>query len=90
MVYFRQSKSIDIEFTESHILRFREEGAKTKCSAVCSKCEKSTVCEYTTYWNISNFQAHLKGHLRKKISAEKSSVSLHENNAAELDKLLED
>lgn len=88
VVKYCSSKSINIVFDDKCISKFESKSDKIKCSASCSTCNISIICHYTTYWNISNFQAHLKAHLKN--SSALNRVNIHQNNAAELDNLLLD
>lgn len=88
---FCVSLSPSIVFDESCVTRFRRENNKTTCSIICTICKKPIICDYTSYWNISNLQAHLKNHVKKSHVPQNSEVnSLHQSNAIELDRLLRD
>lgn len=79
---FCQLKSIYIMFDETCISKFKKINNKIKCSVICPICKSSLACVYTTYWNISNLQAHLKAHPKDQVD---EKVSFQESNAAPIE-----
>lgn len=77
IINFGNKLSVEFKFSEEHIHKFEQAGGKTKCLAQCAYCNKKTPCNYSTYWNCSNFQTHLKTHIFEEPT---TSDSVQTNN----------
>lgn len=59
---FSGKNSLGISFEKSSISNYRIEKNKPKCKILCPLCNIQYTCYYTTFWNRSNFEKHLKKH----------------------------
>lgn len=57
---FAEKNNIVVDLSENHILNFRSEENKIKCSFECPFCQKKIPCNYVTNWSCGNVQSHLK------------------------------
>lgn len=62
--FINYSKNIEFEqkLDKENLTEFKQIGAKFQCRVKCPICPKDFLCNYKTYWAISNIQAHIKKH----------------------------
>lgn len=85
IVNFGIKNSFDLVVEESNIFDFEKIGDKIKCKIQCLVCDAKYTCFYNTYWNVSNFEKHLKQHFDKDVQFIEEVViddfeNNHENN----------
>lgn len=82
---FCSKNSVQVTVDTSYITQFQQISGKIKCKFSCPFCESKFCCEYSTYWNVSNLEKHIKSHLKKdntsSISFEHVIVSSHSENS---------
>lgn len=66
--------SFNVNFTQSDLSKFifLEDKNCYTCGVKCPFCMKVFSCKYSTYWMVSNFEAHLKSHVNQAKSLQKS------------------
>lgn len=67
VVNFYSKNSYQLICDANSISEFTTGNHKTTCRFSCAFCSKKFECDYIKYWNISNFEAHLKVHFQKLI-----------------------
>lgn len=93
--FARNLYTVNLDTTSVHEFQYSENKIKTKF--VCPFCSAKRAVDYTSYWNISNLQKHLKDHFNEPVVAvtntETSETQVHcisEEHENLLDKILED
>lgn len=64
---FANKQSFELLLETSDIIDFKREEDKIKSRIQCPYCPSLYKCEFTSYWNISNFEKHLKKHFANGI-----------------------
>lgn len=67
VINFYSKNSYQLICDANSISEFTTGNHKTTCRFSCAFCSKTLKCDYIKYWNISNFEAHLKVHFQKLI-----------------------
>lgn len=78
VINFYSKNSYQLICDANSISEFTTANHKTTCRFSCAFCSKKLKCDYIKYWNISNFEAHLKVHFKKLI--EDSILEPNESN----------
>lgn len=84
LLNFCTKHSFVITFETSLIQNYHIDGKKQpKCKINCPICGTQFTCYYTTYWNESNFEKHLKKHFNSIEIIEVTEVQSNESNESE-------
>lgn len=83
VVNYLNNLQFSLQFTLTDITEFEEKSGAYRCRMKCCFCEKKIVCNYKTYWIVSNLEAHLKLHL---IEIKQRQITQKENSLPESSK----
>lgn len=72
-----------VRFINNDISNFEKNESKNyyQCKVKCPFCKKTYVCQFSTCWILSNFQAHLRDHIKKASVQLKNLQSMHSQTA---------
>lgn len=93
LVNFAEKKSFVVLFEDTLIQDFKCENQKIKCKIECPMCGVQQGCDFNQYWNVSNFERHLKKHFRTDTDSEYVNVETDQiisHNNEYLDDILSD
>lgn len=86
---FCADRNFDINKELFQVFNLREENNKIKCELKCPVCDtKKIACDYTTYWNVSNFQAHLKRHIANAVDVDIGIADYSQEHSEAIDHIL--
>lgn len=88
---FSLDNSLDLNFNTTLFSNYHIEKSQPKLKIQCPLCSKKYTGYFTTYWNISNYEKHLKTHFTEvqveHIEISNNNVILSYHNDDQLDEI---
>lgn len=83
--HYTESSEIEFNWSIDSISNFREVNSIFKCKVQCPACNRTISCQFKTYWQVSNFQLHLKSHLKSNNQTQQIENRIFEQEEFEVD-----